>query len=1143
MAMVVFTTFQEAHRFVQEHNGKSIMGGQITCCHDPYFALLSHRYEDVTGEKMRTPIHLKNLDEGILMLRRRQLFVKGNPVSHHNPASSSTQPIVEPNQEEDMDMESPSGSDAESQDCDMRKPEQCSSMANSPTSMRKPYTDDSSHMPRNEPSLLNPPLIPPLPSLSGVPPPTMSPSFPADLRPSQQSRSDALPLTSPLPPLFPAPQRLDATSIDEKATTSVPQPLGSPLHYTRGKRNSHGRQHKRKKKKRKRHSSYSSSSDSSSISSLNIGEYLRVEKKESTKSKYISREGEGQEKTIVEEIKTITKKKYRVRESKWSGVKQTTGLQTISSDESVGGFDYAGEDNKKKVAFPSKPNEREKKVEGHRWSTSSTESDVEQYRKIDQKNDKLLTTSSLPDIITSAPASCTTAPPPSTAVFASCPPFPPIPPAGVVIPPPPLAVSQPVSASAPPFPLMPPFLPPPGFPLPHVNPPPVGPPLFGALLPPPGFPLPLPQSHAKPEPPKVALRFVENSPRQATPSAPFQQTIADRVASIFGNNSFSGAASSRVGSRAVKRPPSRVSACGNLDVIDLDKVPSKSPTGETAASCAHSEVGRVKSRQGRIMHKMRHNTSDKLKNRFVKKVNFVREATERSIGEEIVDVVTKDFYKRIEVVSFEILEEVLAELRHELEEQKRNEAQEALRAQAQQVTPEKPSDFAQLVSPLAAGLNGAPEKLGTFPFTINMPKLPSFRRKIRPPSPESESSKSPDDRNQDSGSDYSDAAQKSSSSSHASNSPNDFLTRKRRSRRRCRSLYARSNSLSQRSSSRDSKSFSVKSSQSAISTQKESVSIASTGVSTASSIASSSQSLASSDDEDRDVSTATEEQYIPVLGAEECQKTEVKVEERPLWERIINGSSLEWSESLPRALYHVNLTEHCYFKLFEVEEDLKLGIHETLPRTEHKVLAVPKKARPTKLAKHERELLSLLPTIEAHVPSEPQMLYPPWSEEDRKRHIHDVVFDPEDQEYLKQAWLALQPSGENVSTPPWTRPLRFNFFSWSDKPRLLDKPMKKGRLDLYFADSELDGILPIEGGCARTRGYFKMSLKEKRKLIRRPEDEQHIKTVINDRDEAAVRHNLIVTKESRSMHRRLLTTMGDTNTDFFKSINSSIARR
>ncbi|VDM59090.1 unnamed protein product [Angiostrongylus costaricensis] len=143
-------------------------------------------------------------------------------------------------------------------------------------------------------------------------------------------------------------------------------------------------------------------------------------------------------------------------------------------------------------------------------------------------------------------------------------------------------------------------------------------------------------------------------------------------------------------------------------------------------------------------------------------------------------------------------------------------------------------------------------------------------------------------------------------------------------------------------------------------------------------------------------------------------------------------------------------------------------------------------------------------------------------------------FDPEDQEYLKQAWLTLQPSGESVSSSPWIRPIRFNFFSWSDKPRLLSKPIKKGGLDLYYADSELDGILPNEDGCARTRGFFRLSAKEKRRLIRRPEDEQYDKTVISERDEAAVRHNVVLTKESRSMHRRLLTTMGDTNTDFFK---------
>ncbi|VDK77633.1 unnamed protein product [Cylicostephanus goldi] len=180
--------------------------------------------------------------------------------------------------------------------------------------------------------------------------------------------------------------------------------------------------------------------------------------------------------------------------------------------------------------------------------------------------------------------------------------------------------------------------------------------------------------------------------------------------------------------------------------------------------------------------KRRRKTGDKQKRHFLRNVALVAEATEKTIGEEIVDVVTKDFYKRVEGVSFEILEEVLAELRHELEEQKRNEAQEALRAQAQIVTQEKPSDVAQFCNPLDS-LNSTPEKLGAFPFTINMPKLPSFRRKVRPPSPESESdTRSPLIRRRDDDSDNSDAAHKSSSSSQKSSESSDEVVVHRKKR-------------------------------------------------------------------------------------------------------------------------------------------------------------------------------------------------------------------------------------------------------------------------------------------------------------------------------------------------------------------------
>ncbi|VDL68255.1 unnamed protein product, partial [Nippostrongylus brasiliensis] len=192
-------------------------------------------------------------------------------------------------------------------------------------------------------------------------------------------------------------------------------------------------------------------------------------------------------------------------------------------------------------------------------------------------------------------------------------------------------------------------------------------------------------------------------------------------------------------------------ACEDIDDMDVDVGSSISPPPESSlqsASDAIRKLGRKGHRKGKSRNFLTVDAdtgSSKYSalKRFLKKVALVCEATEKAIGEEIVDVITKDFYKRIEGVSFEILEEVLAEIRHELEEQKRNEAQEALRAQAQLETQEKPSDVSQLCNPLAASLNDTPEKLGNFPFTINMPKLPSFKRKVRPPSPESDSSDSP----------------------------------------------------------------------------------------------------------------------------------------------------------------------------------------------------------------------------------------------------------------------------------------------------------------------------------------------------------------------------------------------------------------
>ncbi|KAK6030010.1 hypothetical protein OSTOST_03868, partial [Ostertagia ostertagi] len=501
-------------------------------------------------------------------------------------------------------------------------------------------------------------------------------------------------------------------STDEMATTSQPPLL--PPESSRGKREGRSRPSKKKKKKKRRHSSESSSSGSSSNSSLNVGEYLRVEKKEMS-TKYISRERQGLEKTIVEEIKTVTKKKkYRVTESKRSDVK-SSGLQMISSDESVENADGAqvDEEKNKKGSATGKGAEKDKKFEVHRWSSSSTDSDGEQFHKKEKKTERLSASASLHESTTQPPTSLIVPPPPPPSVFMS-PSFvgpQPLPQAEVLPqqPGPPPPVNVPVPHPALPVTLLPTHLPPPPFPIPHVNAPPlVGAPPFNPLLPPPppGFPPPQPHIYPRREFPKVALRFVEDSPPcPPKSSAPSQQTLADRVASIFGSDVLLGSSKSTQGKSATPQPVESTSAaCDDLDDMDVDVGSSMSPPPRPSTSQSPMQL--------RLKRRKRHRTeqdrsSDRDKRRFMKNVAIVREATEKVIGEEIVDVIKKDFYKRIE------------------------SAQEALRAQAQIVTQEKPSDVSQLCSPLAASLNATPEKLGSFPFTINMPKLPSFKRVSR----------------------------------------------------------------------------------------------------------------------------------------------------------------------------------------------------------------------------------------------------------------------------------------------------------------------------------------------------------------------------------------------------------------------------
>ncbi|VDM69503.1 unnamed protein product, partial [Strongylus vulgaris] len=352
---------------------------------------------------------------------------------------------------------------------------------------------------------------------------------------------------------------------------------------------------------------------------------------------------------------------------------------------------------------PSKVNEKEKKVEGHRWSSSSTDSDIELCLKKEKKIEKTLSaSSSLHDLSSRTPVPPIIAPPPPpTGVFSPGTqlPQPNIAAPTLTLPPPPPTLGIPLPPPGCNLPLPPTHLPPPPFPLPPLNPAiPMGAPGFNPLLPPPpSFCAPPPQTFVKRDLPKVSLRFVEDSPpHQTAQPGSSQQTLADRVASIFGADILGESSIVRPDSSASQQQGSSDAACGD-DVDDMDvDIGSISPAPE---SMSVSPVEPV-SKSGNEQRRRRRKAVDRQKRQFIRNVAVVAEATEKTIGEEIVDVVTKDFYKRVEGVSFEILEEVLAELRHELEEQKRNEAQEALRAQAQIVTQEKPSDVAQFCNPL-----------------------------------------------------------------------------------------------------------------------------------------------------------------------------------------------------------------------------------------------------------------------------------------------------------------------------------------------------------------------------------------------------------------------------------------------------------
>uniref|UniRef100_A0A1I7X9G2 [histone H3]-lysine(4) N-trimethyltransferase n=1 Tax=Heterorhabditis bacteriophora TaxID=37862 RepID=A0A1I7X9G2_HETBA len=787
--------------------------------------------------------------------------------------------------------------------------------------------------------------------------------------------------------------------------------------------------------------------------------------------KYISRERKGREKTIVQEIKTVTKK-YKRTEAKRNESRTTSGLQEISSDEST---------EEEKVAWKKShksDKNLEKKCDGHRWSSSSSESEErKKTRRADKKDHmKRDTIRHLPGFEIGTPTRSYL----GTSEFAH---------------------TQSAGLATPTN------FPPPTCP---VATPSIGYTTFNPHLPPPAM-NPSMQcsnfSHGISKSPAVALRFVEASPPRA------HQSLEDRVASLFGKKTESKIFGNQENLRTMPHIfmycslycfrdicPSRGSCCDETEDMDVEVDSDISPENE--------EQRKERLEKEREFEQLRMNSLS------LEVCAQVLAELRRELGEVLV----KDLHKKIEIAAFEAMEGAWLRRRTEIEEKKRNQ-------------------------------------------------------KIRPPSPKClESSRS--DSASDASGDDSDAAHKSTTASQATDSSDELVLIKRRKEPRTRSPDSRSSIIvisNKRNITymlnivttvmknvvsvenvvhRVTANLRVKS---ALTSEILTATLLFTAVEkdeTTPSKTSTSISLSTTDSEESEVQedsiVVTDQTTFSDLP---CSTVAMKPPDVIssiyfLFYVVVStllflyhffqttDELLEWHESIPRSSYHIHYTEHCYASTLLIPQPV-------VKRPPAKKISP--KSKPAAIRKGKRidaELTDFLPSsinVREKLPDvKPTTFFPKRSPYDQRNILYgwESGFDIEDQNYLREVWARLQPVGGPL--PPWRRCIPFNSVSWEVTPKLLDRPSRIGRLDIYYDDPELEGIAPHDKGCARAQGYYKLSVKEKRRLIRRPEEGHQDKTDISERDETAVRHHVQANKESRSMHRRLLTTMGDTNTDFFK---------
>lgn len=291
------------------------------------------------------------------------------------------------------------------------------------------------------------------------------------------------------------------------------------------------------------------------------------------------------------------------------------------------------------------------------------------------------------------------------------------------------------------------------------------------------------------------------------------------------------------------------------------------------------------------------------------------------------------------------------------------------------------------------------------------------------------------------------------------------------------------------------------------------------------------------------------------------------------WEKANIAATSRASGSIRVEEYHPYTTEHCYFKIenkkqsaiqiFEKYPVLKEGqkapvispapwglsptvnIDESGPLYYMDAIVVnkksktesPQKRKPRKQTFEKDYYFNDIGSKELPKPPREKKIFRARTADEKDKIIKDFVGLPdlEDQWYLRHVLNELQ-SAIPPGDLPWRKVLTFKEMLKPDDPILKINPIrsKKGLPDAFYEDPELDGVIPVTEGCARARPYKKMSMKQKRSLVRRPENESVSTAIFSERDETAMRHQHLANKDMRLLQRRLLTSLGDASNDFFK---------